>query len=48
LWSRISARRAFVRDQLGIALADEVLPLSCTCGYLPPFWLDLDRAVAFA
>jgi hypothetical protein len=48
LWSRISARRAFVRDRLGIALADEVLPLSCTCGYLPPFWLDLDRALTFA
>jgi hypothetical protein len=47
LWSRVSARRAYVKDQLGIALADEVLPLSCTCAYLPPFWLDLDRALAF-
>jgi hypothetical protein len=37
-----------MQDRLGIALADEVLPLSGTCGYLPPFWLDLDRALTFA
>jgi hypothetical protein len=39
VWGRISARRAFMRDQLGIALADEVLPLSTAPAYLPPFWL---------
>jgi hypothetical protein len=38
-WGRIQARRAFMRDQLGIALADEVLPLSTAPAYLPPFWL---------
>jgi hypothetical protein len=48
LWSRVSARRAYVQDRLGIALAEEVLPLSCTCAYLRPFWLDLDRALTFA
>jgi hypothetical protein len=39
LWGRIQSRRAFLRDALGIALADEVLPLSTAPAYLPPFWL---------
>ena len=48
LWARVQARQAFVRDRLGIALRDEVLPLSCTPAYLAPFWLSPDRALAFA
>jgi hypothetical protein len=48
LWTRITARRAFMRDQLGVAVPEEVLPLSCTPAYFPPFWLALDRALAFA
>jgi hypothetical protein len=48
LWSRITARQAFMRDRLGIEVRDEVLPLSPTPAYFPPFWLDLDRALAFA
>ncbi len=38
LWSRIQQRRTRMKDQLGIALSDDVLPLSPTCGYLPPLW----------
>lgn len=48
LWSRLTARRAFMRDRLGIAVRDEVLPLSPTAGYFPPFWLEPDRVLAFA
>lgn len=48
LWSRITARRAFMRDRLGINVRDEVLPLTPTPAYFPPFWLDLDRALAYA
>jgi hypothetical protein len=48
LWARVQARQAFVRDRLGIALRDEVLPLSRTPAYLAPFWLSPDRALAFA
>ena len=48
LWSRITARRTFMRHRLGIDVRDEVLPLSPTPAYFPPFWLDLDRAFAFA
>jgi hypothetical protein len=48
LWARITARRAFLRERLGIDVRDEVLPLSPTPAYFPPFWLDLDRAFTYA
>ncbi len=41
-WSRIQARRAWMRDGLGFSLADEVLPLSNAPGCLAPFWLAPD------
>ena len=44
VWARIEARRAFMRDQLGLRLRPEVLPLSSAPAYLPPFWLE-DRLV---
>lgn len=40
---RIEARRAFVRDQLGVAIKDTILPLSSTPLCLPPFWLAPGR-----
>lgn len=40
LWRRVSMRRAFMADVLGIELKPEVLPLSNLAGYLPPFWLS--------
>ena len=42
LWERIQARRAFMRDELGITLHPEVMPLSVAPAYLPPFWLVTD------
>ncbi|MGQ9890168.1 MAG: Xaa-Pro aminopeptidase [Aggregatilineales bacterium] len=42
-WARIQRRRKFMRDQLGIALREEVLPLSTAPAYLPPFWLCADE-----
>ena len=44
---RIEARRRFVRDELGIAIKDSILPLSSTPLCLPPFWLA-SRAIARA
>jgi hypothetical protein len=44
LWQRVQARRAFMRDVLGIELDDSVLPLSNTPGWLPPWALDLQTA----
>lgn len=40
LWRRILERRQFMREQLGIDLRPEVLPLSLAPTYLAPFWLD--------
>jgi hypothetical protein len=34
--------------RLGIDVRDDVLPLTPTPGCFPPFWLDLDRALAYA
>ncbi len=41
-WSRIQARREWMRDALGFKLAGEVLPLSNAPGCLAPFWLAPD------
>jgi hypothetical protein len=43
---RIEARRKFVRDQLGIAMRDSILPLSSTPLCLPPFWLAAGQLLA--
>jgi hypothetical protein len=48
LWTRIEARRTFMRNRLGVSVRNEVLPLSCTCAYFTPFWLAPGRALAFA
>ncbi len=40
-YERMIARRTFVRDVLNIALADEVLPLSDTCGVFFPYMADV-------
>lgn len=38
-WARIAARQTFMRQELGIQIKDEVLPLSTTPAYLAPLWL---------
>jgi Metallopeptidase family M24 len=48
LWQRVTARRRFMADQLGIDLAEEVLPLSNTPAWYPPLWLTPDRVPARA
>jgi Xaa-Pro aminopeptidase len=42
LYAQIEARRAHMREVLGITLAEEVLPLSVAPAYLMPFWLAPD------
>lgn len=39
VWARISARRTFMREALGIQVPEELLPISVAPGYFPPFWL---------
>jgi hypothetical protein len=48
VWARIQARRSFMTEQLGIALRDEVLPLSFAPAYLAPGWLSPERACVVA
>ena len=48
LWSRVLARRSFMREALGIELHPDVLPLSNIPAYLPPFLLRPDRAMTLA
>jgi Xaa-Pro aminopeptidase len=44
-WSRIEARRQFVRDTIGVTLADHLLPLSNIQLCLPPLWLRSDHVL---
>jgi hypothetical protein len=46
VWDRIEARRDFMRQELGIRLRPEVLPLSNMAAVLPPFWLRPTRILA--
>jgi hypothetical protein len=48
VWSRIAARQSFMRDQLGIAIGDDVLPLSSIPTYFAPLWLAPDRVLVQA
>ncbi len=45
-WDRVSARRAFMREVLGIALKPEVLPFSNIPAYLPPFLLSPGKVLS--
>jgi Xaa-Pro aminopeptidase len=48
LWARVTARRAFMHDALGIELHPDVLPLSNLAALLPPFLLRPDLAMTLA
>ena len=39
MWKRIMTRQAFMRDQLGISISDDILPLSNIQGAVIPFFL---------
>ena len=46
MWARIEHRRRFMHEALNIRLDESVLPLSNLAGWLPPYALALDRALA--
>jgi hypothetical protein len=48
VFERIEARRAFVRDQIGIDLKPSILPLSSMPLCLAPFWLASNKLLALA
>lgn len=45
-YDRCRKRRSFMSDVLGIELPEEVLPLSNTCGIVPPFFLSPNTVLA--
>lgn len=45
LWARITKRRTYLEQELGIELSEDVLPLSNTVAYLRPFFLAKDTAL---
>ncbi len=47
-WSRIEARRQFMKDSIGIDLHPDVLPFSNIPAYLPPFLLRPDHVMTMA
>ncbi len=42
---RIAARRDFMKNELGVEIRDDILPLSSTPLYLAPFWLKSDSVL---
>ena len=45
VWSRIQARQKFMRENLGIQIRDEILPISSIPAYLPPLWLSSSKGL---
>lgn len=45
LWNRICSRRSYIRQELGIRLSPDVLPLTSTVAYLRPFLLEKQKAL---
>lgn len=45
LWARIATRRQYLREEIGIQLSDDILPLSNTVAYLRPFLLAKGSAL---
>ena len=39
-WKRIEDRRRYMKEELGIELKEEILPMSDACGYLRPYLLN--------
>lgn len=44
-WMRMQKRREYMRQELGISLKEEVLPMSDICGYLRPLLLNKEYAL---
>ncbi|WP_159887988.1 aminopeptidase P family N-terminal domain-containing protein [Paenibacillus puerhi] len=48
VWARIQARQRFVREEIGISISDDLLPLSNTPAYYAPLFLSPGRALAIS
>ena len=45
LWNRIQSRRDYIKNELGIQLSPDVLPLTSTVAYLRPLLLEKEKAM---
>lgn len=45
VWERIMERRRFMKEELGIDLKEEILPMSDICGYMRPYILNHEYAL---
>jgi len=45
-WERMQIRRRFIREVVGLDIAEELLPMSNLCGVYFPFLMDLGRVFA--
>jgi Xaa-Pro aminopeptidase len=45
IWARVQNRRAYIQQELGITLCDEILPTSSATAYLRPFMMDKTLAL---
>lgn len=46
LWRRVQNRRAYLHDELGIQMHEDVLPMCSTVAYLRPYLLAKEKALA--
>lgn len=46
VWERIQARQRFMREELGLSIGDDLLPLSTTPAYYTPLFLSPGRALS--
>lgn len=46
MWKRMMDRATYIKMELGIGLPDEVLPMCSTVGYLRPYLLNKNKALA--
>ena len=45
-WERMQIRRRFMKEVVGLDIAEELLPMSILCGVYFPFLMDLGRVFA--
>lgn len=45
IWNRIQKRRAYIKEELGINISEEIIPTSSATAYCRPFLLNKNRAL---
>lgn len=48
VWARIQAKQQFMREELGLAIGDDMLPISTTPAYYTPLFMSPNRALTLS